>query len=553
MNRMNKSTDGHICRCDGYQYFLDNYTAACIGSETCQLHTPISGETADICHQERFRRMEVSEKRVNHSNRRRDKRNASQKKETQKEPWEIDWKALKDELTKEKQWTSKDWWKDIKKHLLISFATGFFFSAFDLITDGMSGFTYIFGADYIKNVDKITDPSVVNSDLTTCRRLGHFRREDTDSIDYYQYQCFERDPIWGSLTLAFMFVPGLWADKLWSGMTDQEFISYNQYSILRILTVPLFPLIVILTKGARLVNDGPEMKKLEARVTDREGSFESTLQFGLQLFIVMTRKDRLPSNLQWVTIATSFIMLDKAGLQSYLMFDKQSPDLKSTVEKIAALLPMFITANAFKLGSGALLAVILTHWLIPVYIAACFIWTPVRLRYWREDRRKRYLYHKSFFLHPIAIFRAPPKFEVRGEKWDFTEKERTLQLLFGNVAWFTNTLVLLIVALILVSTNPTLIDPDSTTIVSDEGPTLSCWIIFIALLACGAGSLGLIYWEFVHAKKTIDRDEWDSIEMEEGGQEQTENVLGKQIPRSQEKETQTEKKNKGLGSRWKLL
>ena len=85
--------------------------------------------------------MEVSEKRVNHSNHRRDKRHASQKKETQKEPWEIDWKALKDELTKEKQWTSKDWWKDIKKHLLIFFATGFFFSAFDLITDGMSGFT----------------------------------------------------------------------------------------------------------------------------------------------------------------------------------------------------------------------------------------------------------------------------------------------------------------------------------------------------------------------------------------------------------------------------
>ena len=122
MNRINKSTDGHIRRCDGYQCFLDNYTAACIGSETCQLHTPISGETAYICQQERFTRMEVSEKRVNHSNHRRDKHNASQKKETQKEPWEIDWKALKDELTKEKQWTSKDWWKDIKKHLLISFA-----------------------------------------------------------------------------------------------------------------------------------------------------------------------------------------------------------------------------------------------------------------------------------------------------------------------------------------------------------------------------------------------------------------------------------------------
>ena len=152
------------------------------------------------------------------------------------------------------------------------------------------------------------------------------------------------------------------------------------------------------------------MKKLEARVTDREGSFESTLQFGLQLFIVMFREDRLPSNLQWFTIATSFVMLNKAGLQSCLMYDKESQNLtKASVQKMAALLPMFITANAFKLGSGALLAVVLTHWLIPVYVAACLIWTPFRRWYWRGNRRETYLYHKSFFLHPIAIFRAPPK------------------------------------------------------------------------------------------------------------------------------------------------
>ena len=500
--------------------------------------------------------MEGVEKRVNYSNPRKHRRDTSQKKATEMEPWEINWEALKVELTKEKQWTSKAWWKSIQNNLLISFSTGFFFSAFDLITDGTSGFTYIFGADYIKNVNDKNDSSVADSE--GCKILGHFEAIDRDSKDYCQYQCFERDPIWGSLTLIFMFVPGLWADKLWGGMTDQEFISETKYTVLRILTVPLFPLIVLLTKGARLFNHGPEMKKLEARVTDREGSFESTLQFGLQLFIVMFRKDRLPSHLQWFTIATSFVMLNKAGLQSYLMYDKESQNLtKATVQKMAALLPMFITANAFKLGSGALLAVILSHWLIPVYVVACLIWTPLRRWYWRGNRREKYLYHKSFFLHPIAIFRAPPKFQKpTNQRWIFTEKERTQHLLFGNAAWFVNTSILLIGAIILASTNPTLTVSHMTTIVSDKGPTLGGWIIFVALLVCGFASLGLIYWEYVSAKDTIDSDDRT---------ENTENMSGRctkgfedratqteKMNRFEEKGTQTETKNRGLGSRWKF-
>ena len=116
--------------------------------------------------------MEVVEKRVNYSNPRKHRRDTSQKKATEMEPWEIDWKALKVELTKEKQWTSKAWWKSIQNNLLISFSTGFFFSAFDLITDGTSGFTYIFGADYIKNVNDKNDSSVADSE--GCKILGHF-------------------------------------------------------------------------------------------------------------------------------------------------------------------------------------------------------------------------------------------------------------------------------------------------------------------------------------------------------------------------------------------
>ena len=341
-----------------------------------------------------------------------------------------------------------------------------------------------------------------------CNITGRFNVIDQDGseqVDYYRYQCFEKDPIWGFFTLACMFVPGFFADKLWSGMREQDIIGKNKYELLRFLTIPLFPLIVISTKAARLLNDGPEMKKLAARVIDREGRFESTLQFGLQLFIVLSRKDRLPSTLQWVTIATSFVMLNKAGLESYLMYDKKSKDLKAGVQKVAALLPMFFFANAFKLGSGALLAVILHYGLIPGYVAACFLGTP--LFFWKHrGRRERNSYRQAFFLHPIAIFRAPPTLL----EWKYTEKERTRQLLYGNVVWFVNTSILLTSgSIMMASTKPT---SRLTTIFSNTGPTLTYKILLPGLLACGLISLGLIYWEYASAKNTIDRDKEEQSE-----------------------------------------
>ena len=461
-------------------------------------------------------------------------------KEIETEHWEIDWKALAGEFTWEKLWKKRDW-KSIWKHFLVAFSTGFFFSAFDVITDGTSGFTFIFGAYYIKNVELKSDSSVEHFMCNITGRFTEIDQDGSEQVDYYRYQCFEKDPIWGFFTLAFMFVPGLpglLADKLWGGMREQDFIGKNKYELLRILTIPLFPIIVIGTKTARLLNDGPEMKKLAARVVDREGRFESTLQFGLQLFIVLSRKDRLPSTLQWVTIATSFVMLNKAGLESYLMYDKKSKDLKAGVQKVAALLPMFFFANAFKLGSGALLAVILHYGLIPGYAAACFLGTP--LFFWKQrGRRERNLYCQAFFLHPIAIFRAPPTLLKRR----YTEKERTRQLLYGNVVWFVNTSILLISgSIMMASTKPT---SRLTTIFSNTGLTLTYKILLPGILACGLISLGLIYWEYASAKNTIDREK----------EEQSETGIARGTEfriQFEEQGSQTEK-GSGLGGRFNVF
>ena len=71
--------------------------------------------------------------------------------DTKTAPGVINWRALAAEFTWENLWTNRDY-KSIGKHFLVSFCTGLFFSGFDIFTDGTSGFTFIFGADYIKNV-----------------------------------------------------------------------------------------------------------------------------------------------------------------------------------------------------------------------------------------------------------------------------------------------------------------------------------------------------------------------------------------------------------------
>ena len=81
----------------------------------------------------------------------------------------------------------------------------------------------------------------------------------------------------------------------------------------------------------------------------------------------------MPPNLQWATLITSFLMVIKAGIETYFQYDKPSRDLQAAAKKIAGQLPMFITAYVSKLGSGALLAVIFSYWTIPAYLAAWWL------------------------------------------------------------------------------------------------------------------------------------------------------------------------------------
>ena len=460
-------------------------------------------------------------------------------KETKTGPDEINWRALAAEFTMEKLWTKRDW-KSIMKHFLFAFSTGFFFSALDVFTDGYSGFTFIFGTDYIKNVASPNDTSV--ADTESCKNIGRFvvvAEDGTESVEYFQYRCFEKNPIWGTVTLGFMFAPGFWAGAIWAGLGWQ--VNLCLFRTLWTLSVPFFPLVVIGTKLLGLINPGPEMKKLLARVNMVEARGESTMQFCVQLSIIMSREDRMPSYLQWATIITSFLMLNKTGMETYLRYDKPSPNIKTTMQKIAGLLPMFLTANVFKLVSGALLSVIFSWWTIAAYLVVWGSLEFVRWQIWRE----KVLYKFDLALHPLGIVRAGPKFR----ELPYSEKERTQQLLFGNAAWFVGTSIFLIVAIVLASTCPNTSIPKASisiqnfkmskyklsdkAIVSEEGPTLAFKILLPVLLAFGLASLGLIYWEFSDAKENID---------DEDDEKETTNSQGDNHRVFEDKGTQTENK-----------
>ena len=78
---------------------------------------------------------------------------------------------------------------------------------------------------------------------------------------------------------------------------------------------------------------------------------------------------------------------------------------------------MFITAYVFKIGSGALLAVIFSYWTILAYLAGVVIIAPVLPLLGKRIRKLRL--YQGFAFHPLGIMRRPPVLRTYNLKFDF--------------------------------------------------------------------------------------------------------------------------------------
>ena len=91
------------------------------------------------------------------------------------------------------------------RHFFIALIFGALGSFVDISTDGLTAKSFIRGANYTKWVKNLSDPA--NHD--GCVHTGRFTSfNPSPEIEYEEIVCFEQDPIWGWVTVGFMFLPG---------------------------------------------------------------------------------------------------------------------------------------------------------------------------------------------------------------------------------------------------------------------------------------------------------------------------------------------------------
>ena len=181
---------------------------------------------------------------------------------------EIDWSELKEE--------SKTYWKNLElgAYLKLTFTAiiGLGFSSLDLVKDCILASKYIGG-------------------------------------DYYQsrsIQTFEKDPFWGGITLALVFLPGF---ALLVRLLSKEGNRSPLRVFIIILASLLFPFTLIFTKLYQLFQFGEEWNRVGTLLTTCENQVETFLQAILQLYILYSRPDREASIFQWLAIIGSFVMI----------------------------------------------------------------------------------------------------------------------------------------------------------------------------------------------------------------------------------------------------
>jgi len=165
------------------------------------------------------------------------------------------------------------------------------------------------------------------------------------------------DYIWGSITLLLVFLPGAQLycyKKKW--VKDKWIWRWR-------LACLFFPITMVLFKASLLVNQSPAMFGLNVRMAACEGIWESLLQLCLQLFIIFSRSDTVPSILQIAAILTSLLMVSMAATEDLIQSmmnqaKEQKKDLKfyselsfkERGEKIGQILSSLSSFHSFSLS-----------------------------------------------------------------------------------------------------------------------------------------------------------------------------------------------------------
>ena len=281
----------------------------------------------------------------------------------------LDWKALKDEFSCTTIWKSRSW-SNILQGFSLALLFGLSPSLIDVTFDGYTVTKFIHGDTYFLNLP-VNDSKLNESDCTV--KIGPLNTSINE--ENIVVECFQKDPIWGYTVLFLIFAPGLFGGlTIWEGLEDVKigrFLVPRSWII--ILTLPLFPVLLLFSKTIGLLNQEPQWKTFLLRLTAAEGTWESSLSFLLLLFYIFTDGDRFLSEGVFASflmkdLLASLIFICKADIDGMLRFHQQPMEPGERLRKTILHLPLFLLEKISKLGLLAITATLLRYWFVAVLV-----------------------------------------------------------------------------------------------------------------------------------------------------------------------------------------
>ena len=393
-------------------------------------------------------------------------------------PTKLDFDAIIDEWKYEPSKVAH--WENQKKKiseddtfppLFYSIVIGFIFTVVPngaIVLDLSAAYEYIFGTWYIKRDVRSLDTSLQCRNITGI--LGHPLG--------YEKECFETDPVWGTLTLVLLGLPGLfWSLGIFiqyaTYLRKKNPEDYDRKRKLFFFFIPLaavsmltFPFQLMTISLISCFNNQDHWMNLTAKVGIAEGFFNAHFQYILQLFIFFVRADRFPSAFQYAAAFGSLLFLVWSRIESLLLDrggHRLSPGQKAWW--VCRYGPMFLFNSAFKLGSISLIVAMLRYNVIWLYGGIVIIWLLLQFLFNENCLPRRFYYlFIGAGLHAVSV--AHIQEEVKMIKTNPDSKKNILwvtkltdiqlkaNMWFQNIMWFLVNSLIIITLTVFAEFNP---------------------------------------------------------------------------------------------------
>ena len=211
-----------------------------------------------------------------------------------------------------------------------------------------------------------------------------------------------------------------------------------------------------------LFNGGTQWTTLTAKYSIAEGLYDASIQFCVQLFIIFTMGDRLPSVIQYLSLTGSILMLSVPRIEAFLL-DQGGVTLpiKEKLLKTLKYFPLFFFNSIFKLGSIGLICAILRYNAITFYVILAVVWLLFYLLF-NEKCLPQSHYHLilGVAVHVVSIGKITNRVKIIDTKIRpkhhhevttkrLTSKHQTQNIVFQNVLWLIVNSIMLILLVIL--------------------------------------------------------------------------------------------------------